>query len=474
MRARLRLIPALGTVVGVALALRIAYEPWFLNYDARYALVWARDLARGLTPDYEGPFAPTPHPLETFASLAAVPFGTGGDAIMSWAALLCFGALVWLAFRLGAELFSVPVGVVTALVVVTRPALERDALLGYQDTAFAVVIVWAVLLEARRSRRGVPVLALLALAGLMRPEAWALGGLYTLYLWRGASARERTTYAGLTALAPALWALGDWAVTGDPLHSLHGTADLAETVDRRRDPLTGPYWAAKYLGFTLREPMALGIPIGLAFAWRHARARAWLPFGVAVAMLLVFLISPIFGLPLIGRYVRTPAVLLAVFYGLAVFGWRLLPAEHRERRLWLMAGVVAALASVVYLPWHVDLLRGLGNRLELQGAYYRELRSVGENPRVRAALDRCGTIATADHRPIPHLRWWLESDPGSVAPVGSPQARGARVILLPRRTRPMRRFYGSQFPRVRAPAGFAPVYENRAWRVLAARDCAVR
>ena len=27
--------------MGVALALRIAYEPWFLNYDARYALVWA-------------------------------------------------------------------------------------------------------------------------------------------------------------------------------------------------------------------------------------------------------------------------------------------------------------------------------------------------------------------------------------------------------------------------------------------------
>ena len=52
-----------------------------------------------------------------------------------------------------------PVGVVTALVVLSRPALERDALLGYQDTAFAVVIVWAVLLEARQSRRGVPVLA---------------------------------------------------------------------------------------------------------------------------------------------------------------------------------------------------------------------------------------------------------------------------------------------------------------------------
>ena len=57
---------------------------------------------------------------------------------MLWAVLLCFGVLVWLAYRLGAELFSPWVGVVTALVVLTRPALERDALLGYQDTAFAV------------------------------------------------------------------------------------------------------------------------------------------------------------------------------------------------------------------------------------------------------------------------------------------------------------------------------------------------
>jgi hypothetical protein len=471
MRAPLRFLPAVGTVVGVAVLLRILYAPWFLNYDARYALVWARDLARGLTPDYTGPYAPTPHPLETGVSLVAVPFGTGGDAIMSWAILLCFGLLVWLAYRLGAELFSVPVGVVTALVVLTRPALERDALLGYQDTAFAVVIVWAVLLEARSSRRGVPVLLLLALAGLMRPEAWALAGLYTLYLWRDSAPRERAIFAGLTVLAPVLWALGDWAVTGDALHSLHGTAELAETVDRRRDPLTGPYWAAQYLGYTLREPMVLGVPIGMAFAWKHARERAWLPFAVAVAMLLVFLLSPFFGLPLIGRYVRTPAVLLAVFYGLAVFGWRMLPEGSRSRRAWAVAGAVAALLSVAYLPWHAKQLTGLDNRLELQGAYYRDLRSVGESPAVRAAAERCGTIATADHRPIPHLRWWIEGDPGSVAPVGSPEARGARVILLPRRTRRMRRFYRDQFPRVAAPAGFEPVYRNASWRVLAAREC---
>src|SRR3954465_2424176 len=200
-RAAREIAPAAATVAAGAVLLRLVYEPWFLNYDARYALVWARDIAHGLTPDYTGPYAPTPHPLETAVSLIAVPFGQGGDAIMVWLVLLCFGVLVWLAYRLGAELFSPWVGAVAALVVLTRPALERDALLGYQDTPFAVLILWAVLLEARRPRRGVPVLVLLAGAGLMRPEAWALAGLYALWVWRGASARQRVVYAALVAAA---------------------------------------------------------------------------------------------------------------------------------------------------------------------------------------------------------------------------------------------------------------------------------
>ena len=74
----------------------------------------------------------------------------------------------------------------------TRPAIERDALIGYQDMPFAALVIGAVLLEARRPRRGVAVLALLAVAGLLRPEAWVLAGLYWLYLWpRAAPVRAR-------------------------------------------------------------------------------------------------------------------------------------------------------------------------------------------------------------------------------------------------------------------------------------------
>src|SRR5215208_3733294 len=100
-----RLLPAAVTVVGVAVLLELVYDR-FLNYDARYALVWARDLARGLKPDYEADFAPTPHPLETVASVLVTPFHTGADTLLVWVMLLCFGAVVWLTYRLGAVLFT--------------------------------------------------------------------------------------------------------------------------------------------------------------------------------------------------------------------------------------------------------------------------------------------------------------------------------------------------------------------------------
>ena len=43
-------------------------------------------------------------------------------------------------------------------------------------------VLGAVLVEVRRPRAGAPVLALLALAGLLRPEAWVFSGLYWLYI----------------------------------------------------------------------------------------------------------------------------------------------------------------------------------------------------------------------------------------------------------------------------------------------------
>ena len=50
------------------------------------------------------------------------------------------------------------------------------------------------------------------------------------------------------------------------------------------------YMLGAYFGFLLREPLLIGIPIGLVFAWRHARRRAALPLAAALAMVAVFAI----------------------------------------------------------------------------------------------------------------------------------------------------------------------------------------
>jgi hypothetical protein len=463
---------AIATTVGVAVVLFVLFTPSFVNYDAQWALLWARDAWQGFLPEYTADFAPTPHPLATAVSSLALPFGAQADTAILWLTLLSFGGLVYLTYRLGAQLFTPWVGVVAALVVVSRPVIARDALIGYQDLPFAVLVIGAVLLEAQRPRRGLPVLGLLALAGLLRPEAWVLAGVYWLYLWPAASARTRVRAAALVAAAPLVWAGTDWIVTGDPLHSLHGTAALAEEADRRRSPEDVPFWTAQYFGFALREPILLGIPIGLAFAWFHARRRAALPLATVAAMVAVFAAGPLFGLPLIRRYIETPAVLMTLFYALAVAGFTLLPAG-RARTRWMVVGGLAAALSVAYLPFHVNQLETVERRVRLDGVLYRHLERVGSAPRVRAAFERCAPLTTGDHRAIPFIRFWLGGEPGSVGTVASGASPMGRVLLLPRRGWSTRRIYKpGTFPRVRVPEGYVRIYRNSSWRVYAAPGCA--
>ena len=192
-RTVLRLLPGRGDGRGRRRPAAPRLRPAYLNYDARYALLWARDISRGLTPDYTADFAPTPHPLETAVSSLALPFGDGADQVVLWLVLLCFGALVWLTYRLGAELFSPWVGRRSPRSSCsTRPALQRDALLGYQDTAVRGARSSAPCCS-RRGGRGAasPCSALLAVAGLLRPEAWVLRRAVRALLWPRADGRRR-------------------------------------------------------------------------------------------------------------------------------------------------------------------------------------------------------------------------------------------------------------------------------------------
>jgi hypothetical protein len=314
------------------------------------------------------------------------------------------------------------------------------------------------------------VLAVLAVAGLLRPEAWFLSGLYVLYMWPAVPGRTRAVFCALAASAPAVWMLSDLVIAHDALHSLHGTAALADEQDRRRHISQVPYWTLQYFGFTLREPLLVGVPIGLAFAWLYRRRQGMLPVVVAVAMTAVFAIGPLFGLPLIGRYLRTPAILFALFYGLAVCGWALLP-QGRARRGWLAAGMLALALSVAFLPRHVSMLDGLHTRIERDSRLYADLRLVGGATPVRRAFDACAPLSAADHRPMPYLRYWLDGDPGSVGTIENGADPLGRLLVVPRRVPHVRRFYKENFPNVTPPASYRAIYGNDSWKVYAAPGC---
>src|SRR3954471_526626 len=187
----------------------------FLNYDSFYALVWGNDLAHGRTPHYDVPVAPTPHPLATLVGLALSPLGAAAsETAFLVIVLIAIGALVVGVFRLGQSLFSTPVGVLAAAIVATRVPLLNFGIRGYVDLPTIAFVVWAAVLEARQPRRGAPVMVLLVLAGLLRPEMWLFIAVYWLWCAPSLDWGGRFRLALLGALAPAIWLFSDWGITG--------------------------------------------------------------------------------------------------------------------------------------------------------------------------------------------------------------------------------------------------------------------
>src|SRR3954471_23426586 len=169
--------------VGVTAAILLLLFPvGFPNYDTIYALVWGRELAHGVSPDYGSALPPTPHPLADLVGLLSTPLGDGAITVTMGIAYAALGLVGYLVYRLGALWFDRPVGVVAAVIVLTRAPYLSNGLRAYVDLPYIALCLGALVLETRRPRCGWPVLALLALAGLLRPEAWLFSFAYLAYL----------------------------------------------------------------------------------------------------------------------------------------------------------------------------------------------------------------------------------------------------------------------------------------------------
>jgi hypothetical protein len=169
-------------VGAVTAALLLVFPVGFPNYDTIYALVWGRELAHGMSPDYGAALPPTPHPLADLLGMVTTPLGDGAITVTMIIAYLSLGLIGYLVYRLGSLWFDRPIGAVAALIVLTRAPYLSNGLRAYVDLPYIALSLGALLIETRKHRAGWPVLALLALAGLLRPEAWLFSIAYLAYL----------------------------------------------------------------------------------------------------------------------------------------------------------------------------------------------------------------------------------------------------------------------------------------------------
>jgi hypothetical protein len=462
-RARNWLIP-LAWVAGVSAALLILFPTGFPNYDTIYALVWGRELAHGVSPDYGAALPPTPHPLADLLGLVTTPLGDGAITVTMVIAYISLALVGYLVYRLGSLWFDRPIGAVAAAIILTRAPFLSNGLRAYVDVPYIALVLGALLIETKRPRAGWPVLALLALAGLLRPEAWLFSLAYLAYLLLGPaeasavpaggiapgnpsrqSAPEResrapldradTPSAGLirpalgrargallsptgallvvlTLAAPALWALFDWITAGSPTYSFTGTRETVDTLARQTGPVDLVLYGPRRLGEVLQWPGMVGAAGGVILAFAFLRRRAALGLVAALLALGAFALLGSAGLAIIARYTMLGAAILAVFVAVALLGWRLLESGHAWRLRWQVFSGAVLLMFVLWLPNQWDLDSTVHGDLADQGRIERDLSDLVDTGAFAEPL--CGPVAVPNHRAIPRLAFGLDVKPTQI------------------------------------------------------------
>ena len=421
-------------VLCVATAIGFFVYPTYPNYDSYYSLLWGREVLDFQSPTFEGFRVPTEHPLAIVAGALLSLLGDAGDRV--WVAMI-LASYLWLVagvYRLGRVAFTPLIGAAAAGLLLTRFDFAFLAARGYIDIPYMAIVVWAAALEARRPRRGTPVLLLLAAAGLLRPEAWVLAGLYWCWLaWR-ATWRERARYAALAAIAPVLWAATDWAVTGDPLFSLHYTSSSAEDLGRQLPVSQLPTAIPDFFASLVKLPVVVAAIVGFAIAVLAAPRRAAAPAALLASGVATFVLIGIAGASAIERYLAIAAVALLVFGGVSLGGFTMLVPGTLLRRAWMVAAAAVVVFGVVFTATRVDLDR-FRSELEFRGRAHADLTEVLNDRRVQAGL-RCGPLTFPNHKLLPDSRWIadlpFEKVLARADPEVRPQAKGVAIYVTSR------------------------------------------
>ena len=385
--------------------------PTYPVYDSYYSLLWGRDLLHGDALVFDGFRYPTEHPLAIGAGAILSLFGEWGDRL--WVAMI-LGSFLWLiagVYRLGRIAATPLVGAVAAALLMTRFDYPFLAARGYIDIPYMALVVWAATLEARHPRRGVPVLVLLGLAGMLRPEAWFLAAMYWVWVAWKATWRERFLFAALAAAGPLTWATVDFLVTGNPLFSQQYTAGSAEDLGRQRSLSELPAAVPTFFQNLVKLPVLIAAGAGIVLGIILSPRRMLMPLLLLIAGLATFVALAVAGASVIERYLAVPALALMIFAAVAIGGWTML-LPSRVRTAWMIGAAAIVIFGVVFTATRLNLDR-FDNELRFRGQAHRDLSEVLSDPKVKAGL-ACGPLTGPNHKIVPDARWIADLRDGRV------------------------------------------------------------
>lgn len=420
-----RLDAALAVCSGLAVvSLLLPFAP---AYDSWSWLVWGRELASLSLDTAAGPsWKPLP-------VLVAAPLSIFGDAAVAlW---LVVARTAWLmalvlGFRVAAALLDqaagraarVTAGLIAALSIMLVDDPEAPWLRHFAHGLSEPLLVGLLLLAVDRhlgSRPG-QALAALALAGLVRPEAWVLGAAYLgVWVWRGSS-RLRAWGVLAVTLGPLLWFAGDLLGSGDPLtgpgRAMLGDASAPVTLGERLGAAaevvaaglaTVPLvvWPLVVVALVLGSP---GPPRSLNTLHRleeHTVQTASRVLGAgALVWIAVVALEAAAGFAPLARFALPAAALLCVIGGVGAG-----LAAARIQPLWGAPFLLSVLAVALVLPRAPEL--------------HHEYLTAAERGRISAELtdalqtstpSNCPPITTDDFLAAPQIAWVLELPLGEV------------------------------------------------------------
>ncbi len=380
--------PAAVAVAALAGAATLVL-PATLGYDAWAWTVWGRQLAHLDLDTTAGPsFKPLP-------VLALAPLSVlGGATPVVWMGLMRAAAVLslLLAYRLGVRLAGPPAGAVAALGLALSADLYRTALLGSAEPVLIALTLGAA--DRHLAGRRDWALVLVALAGLIRPEAWVLLGAYGVFVWL----REpglRPLAAAAVILPPVLWLGMDWIGSGDPLHA--GSTATSATEGSAANAKVPAFEVVRRAADAVILPTLILAAVAVALAVRR-RDRAVLSLAaLALGWIAVVAIMAEVGFTGTRRYLAAPAAALCVVSGVGLV-W-LLDAV-RERGARIAVGIAVALLALA-----PALLRAREDARMLSVARSQ----ADQRHELVRAVDRAGGRAVVLNRGRPAVNPWLQT-----------------------------------------------------------------